>query len=118
MRSTNNETVENIVIPIPSQLPRALGLAISTTSSLDLQLFFLDGTKVQQIRFSSGRWTTSEGASSIPEASIPNGPIGVTGLNESSVRLYYPINGHRAMKEIIYDEKKAWRPGAWEEGYD
>ena len=67
----------------------------------------MNGNRVQQVQWSNGRWSIGDLGSSIPESSILNGPLGVTGWNATAVRLYYVIDGK--ITELAYEDSyTAW----------
>jgi hypothetical protein len=58
--------------------------------------------------------------SSIPDASISNGPMGVVGWNDTGIRMYYPVGQDRTIKELIAEGGNGvWKVGgAVDDGYD
>jgi hypothetical protein len=70
-----------------------------------VQVFFFDGTKVQQVRWSNAKWTVGDTGAGVPDAKIPNGPLGMIGF-PTTVRLYYPIDEARKIVEVN-------GPGEW-----
>jgi len=94
---TNNLLVETITTTVPSQLPRSLGVAMGT----EPQLFFLDGTKVQQVRFSNNQWKTIVLPSTL-DASIPNGPMGVVAWADSP-HLFDSVSGGRDITQVAWN---------------
>ena len=67
----------------------------------------MKGKKVQQVQWSNGRWSIGDLGAFIPDSSISNGPLGVTGWNATAVRLYYFIDGK--ITELAYESSyTAW----------
>lgn len=91
---------------IPTRLPRALGLANATTP----QLYFLDGTKLQQIVLSRTPSTNAISSSTL-EFNVPNGPLGVVAWSNSSPRLYFPVNGGKGIMEGAASDRGGWGGG-------
>jgi hypothetical protein len=93
-------------------------MSVTGTSSQIVQVFFFDGTAMQRVQFTNGQWTAGDVSSSMPEASISNGPMGVVGLNDTAVRMYYLSTG-RKIVEVLPDGTSVWKVGAtWSDEYD
>ncbi|KAK5052061.1 hypothetical protein LTR84_002865 [Exophiala bonariae] len=96
---------QNITAPIPKELPRFLRAVRSDTPDVT-QLYYLDGTEMQQVQYSNNRWSIGDFGSSMYNSSISNGPLGAVGWNATAVRLYYVVEGgiREVASESVYGQ--------------
>jgi hypothetical protein len=63
---------------------------------------------LQHIWYINKKWTTED--TNPPEASISNGPLGVTGWDDTSVRMFYPVEGK--IQELVWENlNRKWSIG-------
>ncbi|KEF55355.1 uncharacterized protein A1O9_08105 [Exophiala aquamarina CBS 119918] len=101
--------VQNISATIPEELPRSIGVVRSDAPDVT-QVFYLDGTEMQQVQYSNNVWSISALGSSMPSSSISNGPLGAAGWDNTATRLYFVIDGsiQSVASESVYGQ---WQLG-------